>query len=76
MRAKRPQFGSTGVLHLTAERSETSDGNGIAEFVNLYPGWVYSVTIDGVLTADVTIPADATGNVELGSVTLPEASTS
>jgi len=71
VRAVRPVAGSTGTIHAGENRTATSDANGIASFTNLIPGWLYRVTIDGVVSAEVAIAPNATGTVSLGSAVLP-----
>jgi len=59
VRAVRVQSGSAGLLHVKTARTATTDSEGIAEFANMLPGWSYSVSLDGLTIATVTIPGDA-----------------
>lgn len=64
--------GAEGIIHFKTTRSSTTGANGVAEFVNMLPGWTYNVSLDGQTLSQITIDSAATGNVSLGSCVLAE----
>ncbi len=61
--------GSTGYAVEDTSRPVTADGSGIAAFTGLFPGATYTAWIDGSTRKfQVTVPANATGTVALGSI--------
>jgi hypothetical protein len=59
--------GDTGKAFNTAERTATSDINGLAQFTNLMPGATYVVKYGIGEEKTITIASDATSPAELGS---------
>jgi len=60
---------STGLAAEDTPRAATADGSGIAAFTGLFPGATYTAWIDGSTRKfQVTVPANATGTVALGSI--------
>jgi hypothetical protein len=68
IKARQSTRASTGLVHDAAERTATSDANGLVQFTNMIPGWSYALVANDQYIADFTVPADAVTSVELGSI--------
>ncbi len=68
IKARQSTKASTGLVHDAAERTATSDANGLVQFTNMIPGWSYALVANDQYIADFTVPADAVTSVQLGSI--------
>jgi hypothetical protein len=59
-----------GIAISTAERTVTSDSNGMVSFTNLVPGFSYTISIGSYRQYSVTIPIDATSPLDLRSIVI------